>query len=49
MPAMPRSKSLATKIAYAILGTPSNIAYKRSQSQEVVNQKLTAQESSRVR
>ncbi len=46
---MPRVKSLATKIAYKILGIPANIAYKRSKQQEAVNRQLNAQETSRVR
>jgi hypothetical protein len=49
MPAAPRRKCLATKIAYKVLGTPANIAFKRSKQQEQVDKQLNAQETSRVR
>jgi len=53
MPAFPRfSKGLlgkATKIAYAVLGTPSNIKDKKSLSQKKLEHHLVSQETARVR
>jgi len=49
MPAMPRIKGKATKIAYDILGKPANIKFKRTKAQELLNEKLVAQETIRVR
>lgn len=49
MPAMPRQKGKAKKIAYNILGIPSNIASKRNKSQRKINERLIFDETSRVR
>ncbi len=49
MPAMPRPKGKATKIAYAILGKPAPIAFKRTKEQKRVNKILLFQETQRVR
>lgn len=49
MPAMPRVKSYATKVAYKVLGVPANIVFKRSKRQEKIDRQLNAQETSRVR
>lgn len=49
MPAMPRMKSKATKIAYAILGVPQNIKSKRTKAQEKINRELIARETRLVR
>lgn len=47
MPAAPRRKDKATKIAFSILGTPPNLKSKRSKAQEYVNQQLIAQDTTR--
>lgn len=49
MPGMPRSNKPATKIAFSVLGTPPNLEFKRSKSQEKVNKMLLSQETSRVK
>ena len=49
MPAMPRPKGKAKKIAYKILGTPPNIAYKRSKAERKINKRLLFEETIRVR
>lgn len=49
MPAMPRPKGKATKIAYKILGVPGPIAFKRSKEQKKINKVLLFQESQRIR
>lgn len=49
MASAPRVKNKATKIAFAILGTPDNYKFKRSKEQERVNRQLLFQETSRVR
>ncbi len=49
MPAAPRLKNRATKIAFSILGTPANIKFKRSAFQQRINKELNYQESSRIR
>jgi hypothetical protein len=46
---MPRLKSKATKIAYKILGTPSNISSKKTDQQRWLDRQLTYQETSRAR
>lgn len=38
-----------TKIAYAILGTPPNLAYKPNKHQQEINKKLIADETTRAR
>lgn len=49
MPSMPRPSKLGEKIAFKILGTPPNMADKKSKEQKVINQKLIAEETRRVR
>lgn len=49
MPAMPRIKGKATKIAYKILGTPPNMVFKRSPKEKKVNRRLIFEETTRVR
>lgn len=49
MPAMPRFNKKGTKIAFDILGVPAPLKFKRSKAQEELNQRLLAQESSRVK
>lgn len=49
MPAMPRPKGKATKIAFKILGVPGAIAFKRSKQQDKINKQLLYQETQRVR
>lgn len=49
MPAAPRQNKKGTKIAFAILGTPANLKFKRSPQQEWVNKMLLSQESSRIK
>lgn len=49
MPAMPRIKNKSTKIAYKILGVPSNIAHKKTPEEKNINHKLRYEETSRVR
>jgi hypothetical protein len=49
MPAMPRPKGKARKIAYKLLGVPANIAFKRSKQQKKVNKRLLYEETDRVR
>lgn len=49
MPAMPRIQGKATKIAFRILGTPPNIAFKRNKKEKEVNRRLIFEETTRVR
>ena len=49
MPAMVRPKGKAKKIAFSILGTPPNIAFKRSKKQRRTNRRLVFEETFRVR
>lgn len=49
MVTMIRIPGKTTKIAYKILGTPANIAYKPSKKQEEINRKLIAEDTSRSR
>lgn len=49
MPGMPRIPGKGKKIAYNILGTPPNIAFKRTKRQEFINKILLQNETSRVR
>lgn len=49
MPAMPRIKGKAEKIAFAILGVPGAYKDKKSAAQRRVDKQLLAQETSRVR
>ena len=48
MPAMPRLKGKATKIAYAILGIPDNMK-KDTKKDKYLEQRLVFDETSRVR
>lgn len=48
MPAMPRVKGKATKIAFAILGKPLNFK-KRDKKEQKINQRLLFEETVRVR
>lgn len=49
MPAMPRPSKRGKKIAFKILGTPPNIADKKTKEQKWINSKLIAEETTRVR
>lgn len=49
MPAMPRIKGKATKIAFRILGIPANMLFKRSPKEKKVNRRLIFEETTRVR
>jgi hypothetical protein len=49
MPAMPRPKTKATKVAHKIMGVPQNIAFKRSPEQNRINKQLLMQETARVK
>ena len=47
---MPREKkSVATQIAYKILGVPSNIAYKPDEKQKKIKERLTFEDAARLR
>jgi len=50
MPVMVRTKSKATQIAYNILGVPANLRKQhKSKEQKWINQRLTFEETTRVR
>jgi len=49
MPCMPRQYRKATKIAFKILGTPQNLAAKKSKEQKLINARLIMEETTRVR
>lgn len=49
MPAAPRENNKATKIAFKIIGKPSNFNYKQPEAIEKVNEKLLFDETIRVR
>ncbi len=49
MPAMPRSKGKATKIAWAILGKPLALDVKKNSRQSKINKRLIFEETIRVR
>jgi hypothetical protein len=49
MPAMPRFSKKGTKIAYKVLGTPENIAYKPKGKEKEIDKRLTFQDTTRVR
>ena len=49
MPAMFRPAGKAKKIAFAVLGKPANLTFKRSAAQNRLNQELLHQETTRVR
>lgn len=49
MPAMPRIPGKPKKIAFKILGTPANLAFKRSKEQKAVDKRLLFEETTRAR
>jgi hypothetical protein len=49
MPAMPRIRGKATRVAYKIMGTPPNIAHKRSKMEKKINKQLIYEETDRAR
>lgn len=49
MACMPRIKGEATKIAYNILGVPSNIKAKETPEQKKRNKRLLSEETQRAR
>lgn len=49
MPAMIRQKGLGRKIAYAILGVPSNIKNKKTARQKEIDRRLLYDNTQRVR
>lgn len=49
MPAMPRISNKATKIAYKILGVPANMESKKTKRKRKLEERLTAEETVRVR
>lgn len=49
MPAAPRAKTKATKIAYKIMGVPANIQHKRTKAEKKIDHRLLFEETSRVR
>jgi hypothetical protein len=49
MPTMIRIKGKPERIAFSILGTPSNIKYKRSKKEKRINSRLIFEETTRVR
>jgi hypothetical protein len=49
MPAMPRFNKKGTKVAYALLGKPSNIAYKPTPKEKKIKEQLLFQDTTRVR
>ena len=46
MPAAPRLKGKATKIAFKVLGTPANLQFKRNRVQRMINRRLVFEETS---
>lgn len=49
MPGMPRISGKAKKIAYSILGKPSNMQQKLTSSESKVNKRLIYEETARVK
>ena len=49
MPAMPRFEKKATKIAFKILGTPANLAYRPNREKREEDRRLEYEETFRVR
>lgn len=49
MPAAPRQKTKATKIAFKVLGVPANLRFVRNKTDQKVNRRLNYEESSRVK
>lgn len=49
MPAAPRPKGKATKIAYRVLGKPQNEDQKKSREQSDIDKRLVFEETQRVR
>lgn len=49
MPAMPRVKGVAKKIAFSILGTPPNLKEKKTALQKKIDRRLMYDNTQRVR
>ena len=49
MPVMRRIDKKAEKIAFKIMGTPPNIAFKRNKEQQRINKRLIFEETVRAR
>lgn len=49
MPAMPRLKGKATKVAYAILGKPDSMIYKPTKRQKRRNERLNQMDTTYYR
>ena len=49
MPATPRIKGAPTRIAFKILGVPGNMRSKRTKERELLDKRLTEEETVRVR
>lgn len=49
MPAMPRTKNRATRVAYKIMGVPANVAHKRSAAEKKIDKRLLYEDTFRVR
>lgn len=49
MPAAPRPKNKATKIAYAIMGVPANMKSKPTPTQIKIDHRLRFEETTRAR
>lgn len=49
MPAMPRVRGKATKIAYAILGVPENMKSKKTKHQRYIDRRLKYDETMRIK
>jgi hypothetical protein len=49
MPAMPRAHNKGTKIAYKILGIPSNILYKPDEKARELAKRIAYEDTNRVR
>lgn len=49
MPGMPRMNKKSAKIAYNIIGVPSNMQQKKPKEQKKINERLVFEETQRVR
>ncbi len=49
MPVMPRVPGKSTKIAYKVMGIPSNMLQKKDKAQQKINQRLNFEETIRSR
>ena len=49
MAIMIRTNAKATKLAWAILGEPANVAFKKDRKQRLLDKRLTNEETVRVR